>query len=347
MQKFKKCAMMTDIHFGRKNNSELHNRDCLDFIDWFCEQVAMDPDIDSIAFLGDWHEHRSSVNGMTLQHSYQGAKKLDSMELPVFFVTGNHDLFHRNKRDVFTTNHFEPLKNFHIISEKPLVLEKNNAVFFPYLFEAEYHTVLPKYAVKYDVLLGHFEFKGFVLTGESRVAEHGPDHTGFSHPKRIFSGHYHKRQSKDNVVYIGNTFPADFGDANDFKRGMAVYEFDTDILTFTDWAECPKYIQADLSIILDNPKAILKPNARVKSMIDIELTFEETVEIKEKLIKKFNLRELTLEETNDLKTVLAETEFNLDGFELESTSNIVKEMLRQVKSDKISAETLVKLYEAL
>jgi DNA repair exonuclease SbcCD nuclease subunit len=345
--KFNKLALTTDLHLGRKNNSEIHNKDCIQYIDWFCANVKADPEIDGVVFLGDWHEHRAAINGATLKYSYTAAKKLNDLGLPVFFIIGNHDLYNRNNRDVYTTNPFDSLENFHLVHEEPLVLPENSTAIFPYLFENEYHTVLPEYASKYDVLFGHFEFKGFVLTGETRVHEHGPDHKVFSHPKRIFSGHFHKRQETDNVVYIGNAFPGDFGDANDFKRGMATYEFDTDELTFFDWKDCPKYVRADLSEILESPKKYLHANARVKSLVDIELTYEESTELKETLIKKYKLRELSLEEPHDLQEALKDTEFDLEGFEMESTTTIVKEMLRQIKSDKISADMLVKMYEEL
>ena len=31
---FKKAAIFTDIHFGLKSNSTLHNEDCLAFVKW-------------------------------------------------------------------------------------------------------------------------------------------------------------------------------------------------------------------------------------------------------------------------------------------------------------------------
>ena len=36
---FKKAAVFTDIHFGLKGNSKVHNDDCEDFVDWFIEQA--------------------------------------------------------------------------------------------------------------------------------------------------------------------------------------------------------------------------------------------------------------------------------------------------------------------
>ena len=36
---FKKVACFTDIHFGLKGNSRVHNDDCEAFIHWFIEQA--------------------------------------------------------------------------------------------------------------------------------------------------------------------------------------------------------------------------------------------------------------------------------------------------------------------
>ena len=35
MNLFKKVACFTDIHFGLKSNSAVHNQDCEDFVDWY------------------------------------------------------------------------------------------------------------------------------------------------------------------------------------------------------------------------------------------------------------------------------------------------------------------------
>lgn len=343
---FNKAALFTDIHWGRANNSEVQNKDCLSYILWCCQQVRDDPDIDCVMFLGDWHQHRSAINGLTLKYSYKGAKLLNKLGLPIYMIIGNHDLYNRNNRDVNTTHQFESLTNITMVYDEPVILEANNTVLFPYLFGEEYHTVLPKYS-HFDVIMGHFEFQGFVTVGDNKVLEHGADHTIFDKPKRIFSGHFHKRQSKDNVFYIGNAFPMDFGDANDSERGMATYEFATDTLEYINWPDCPMYIKCKLSDLLDNPTAILSINARVRCLVDIPLSFEESNVIKEKFIKKFKLRELSLEDTTELNDILEDTEFTMDGMELESTDNIIKEMLRQLKSEKIDSNKLVSIYEGL
>ena len=36
---FKKAAVFTDIHFGLKSNSQVHNQDCEDFVDWYISKA--------------------------------------------------------------------------------------------------------------------------------------------------------------------------------------------------------------------------------------------------------------------------------------------------------------------
>ena len=345
MTKFKKVAMFTDIHFGRQNNSEVHNTDCINFIKWFCENVRNDKEIDAIFFLGDWHEHRAAINGMTLHYSQNGANLLNELGLPVYFVVGNHDLYFRNNRDIFTTVIFDKLENFTIV-DHPIILKENKCVLAPFLFEEEY----PNFFLDYkdcEIVAGHFEFKGFVLTGETVIKEHGPDPDSYTKPKRIFSGHYHKRQSKKNIHYIGNSFPADYSDANDTKRGMAVYDFRSDDLDYIDWPECPRYIKAKLSDLLASPKKVLHANARVKILVDQAITLTENNEIKKLFSEKFKLREIVLEEQQEPSPDLTDIEQEIEDLKLESVSEIVPELLKRVKSDKIKSATLVDIYRNL
>ena len=58
---FKKAAVFTDIHFGLKGNSKVHNDDCEDFIDWYI-QTAKENGCETGIFCGDWHHNRNSLN---------------------------------------------------------------------------------------------------------------------------------------------------------------------------------------------------------------------------------------------------------------------------------------------
>lgn len=344
--KLKKAGIFTDIHLGRKNSSEIHNNDCFEFIKWFVEQCKTNK-VDHVIFMGDWFEHRDSISGKTLDWSHKCIKYLqEELNLPVFFIIGNHDLVYRNTRNTFNTKIFEPFDNLIIIDDNLSVnIGGQSCLFCPYLFEEEYADQV-KNINSHDLVFGHFEFKGFVVTGETKVLEHGPEHEDFKKPKRIFTGHFHKRQNKNNVHYIGNTFPMDYSDANDTNRGMAVYNYENDELKYIDWENAPAYIQCKFSEMIKRPKKILKKNATVKCIVDDnDFGYEDILEIKNHLMETYSLRELKLEEPAEDYT----TSEDIDPEDLkgETTQEIILSLLEKISSDEIKPKKLKKIYKEL
>ena len=341
----KKIAMFSDLHMGRRSNSRIHNQDCLDYIKWFCCQV--DNTYTHVAFLGDWFESRSAINIETMEFSYQALQLINDLGLPVYFCVGNHDLHRRTTRDVHSVRMFNEMSNF-VVIDKPTVID--NILFSPFLFEEEYAKLIEHNDLW--AFAGHFEFRNFVLTGHSRVAEHGPDHKLFSGPKKIFSGHFHKRQSQDNVVYIGNTFPMDFGDAGDYERGMCTYYVAEDKVTFTNWSDCPKYYKTTLSKVIAEEWQPL-PKMKVKCIIDTELGYQDAQDLREAMTAAYDLRDFVLEEDREAKQGLLEG----DNCKVEETlldfgsiDEMVIGQLETVKEDKkakIDGALLVEIYKSL
>lgn len=346
-QKFKKLAIFTDIHFGRRSNSRIHNQDCLDFVLWFCDVVSKDLSYTHVCFLGDWFENRSTVNIETLEMSYKSLKALNSLGIPVYFVVGNHDLYQRTTRDLYSTRMFGELSNFKVVDR---VIIEDGLLFSPYLFEDEYKE-LTKH-LNLWAWLGHFEFRNFVVTGLNTVLGHGPDHTQFSGPKKILSGHFHKRQQQDNVVYVGNTFPMDFGDVDDQERGMCTYDVLADKLSFEAWPEAPSFMKVNLSDVI-NGNFSPEPRARVKCLADVKLSFLEAQELREGMVETFQLRDFSLtDDRTAIQEVLEGDNLAMDDSVLQSVSidELVIKQLKMIEQDanaKVEADMLVALYQDL
>lgn len=342
MGKLKRAALFTDIHFGRKNNSDVHNQDCTNFITWFISQCKK-YEVDHVAFLGDWFEERDSVNSLTGKYAMDCAKMLNDMGIPIYFIVGNHDLYYRDNRNVFASYIYSGLENFVLIDE-PLVVQETlvPTLYSPFLFEEEYGSLSKYFDI--PIWMGHFEFKGFVLTGETFKKETGPDPDKFSAPEHIFSGHFHKRQSAKNVSYIGNAFPMDFGDINDNKRGMAIFDYESSEAQYIDWEDCPKYMRVTLSDVLADP-SILSENARVKCIADSDITYSENSEIKQRLIEDHDLREFIIEE--NMTVTVTDGELTEEELETENTSSLVITLLGRVESPRIDTDTLIEMYKEL
>jgi hypothetical protein len=193
------------------------------------------------------------------------------------------------------------------------------------------------------------ELKNFFITGYNTLATHGADHHDFDKPKKIFSGHFHKRQANDNVVYIGNTFPMDYGDADDNERGMCIYDTNTDTVDFINWEDAPSYKRIKISKIVDGWKP--KKKMKVTCEVDIEMSYSESMFIKETYVKDYELREFIIQET--YKKELLEEELNSEQIkkDIEGLSNIddlILEDLTSIKDSKnIKGSVLADIYKDL
>ena len=113
---FKKAAIFTDIHFGLKSNSVLHNEDCLAFVKWATAK-AREEGCETCLFLGDWHHNRSSLNIVTLNYSLRALEHLNANFERVYFIPGNHDLYYRDKRDIQSVEWARHLPNVEICND--------------------------------------------------------------------------------------------------------------------------------------------------------------------------------------------------------------------------------------
>ena len=113
---FDSAIVFTDIHFGLKSNSLLHNQDCEKFVEWIIE-TAKQRAITTGLFLGDWHHHRASINLHTLDYSLRALEKLNAAFDQFYFIPGNHDLYYRDKRDITGVEWAKHLPNIHICND--------------------------------------------------------------------------------------------------------------------------------------------------------------------------------------------------------------------------------------
>lgn len=216
---FKKAAVFTDLHVGLKSNSIQHNTDCINFVDWFID-TAKKEGCETCFFLGDWHHHRASINTQTLSVSVQLLEKLNNAFDKVLVIPGNHDLYYREQRDIHSVEWAKHLPNLTIVND---FFNEGDVIISPWLLGEE-HEKLAKMKAKY--LFGHFEFPKFYMNAMVEMADHGAiNETHVSNFDLVFSGHFHKRQFRKNIWYIGNAFPHDYADKNDDDRGMMILEW--------------------------------------------------------------------------------------------------------------------------
>jgi len=334
---FKKAALITDIHFGLKSNSTLHNEDCLNFVKWATTK-AKEEGCETAFFLGDWHNNRASINILTLGYSLQALEHLNANFSTVYFIPGNHDLYYRDKRDVQSVEWAKHLPNVHICNDW---FSSGDVVIAPWLV-ANDHKRIPKLKGKY--MFGHFELPGYMMNAMVEMPEHGEvrrEH--FSNFDHVFTGHFHKRQTQKNITYIGNCFPHNYADAGDDERGLTILEWGNEP-TYHAWPDQPRYRVFNLSDLLHNTEALLSPAMHVRVNLDVAISYEESTFIKETFINTYQLREITLIPAKD--TTIADLEIR-DNIEFKSVDQIVYSQITTIDSKQYDPNLLLDLYRNL
>jgi DNA repair exonuclease SbcCD nuclease subunit len=333
---FKKVACFTDIHFGLKSNSSVHNQDCLDFVDWYIEK-AKEEGCDVGIFLGDWHHNRNSLNITTMDYSLRALEKLGAAFDQFYFFPGNHDLYYKDKRDIHSVEFGKYIPGITVVHEPTTI---GNVTLCPWLVGDEWKQIGKK---KADYIFGHFELPHFFMNAMVQMPDHGEIQIdAFDSYIKGFSGHFHKRQTKGNMHYIGNAFPHNFADAWDDERGMMVMEWGKEP-EFFSWPNQPTFRTVKLSQLIDDADTIILPKQHLRVGIDIDITFEEASFIKETFLQQYDIRELTL--ITERKDIEINTEIDVQAFE--SVDQIVSNQIVSIDSDTYNKNTLLDIYNNL
>ncbi len=228
-----KIAVITDQHFGARKNSKLFH----DFFAKFYEEVFF-PYLDANGItvcvdMGDTFDNRTGINYSALRWAKDNYfDLLRDRGISVYTVVGNHTAYYKNTNSV---NACELLlreyDNIRVVSEyEELNIGGLDIAFVPWVnAENEESTCKSLNKTKCRVVMGHLELNGF-LANAHHVMDHGQDKGIYERFERVYSGHYHHRNSQGNIHYLGNPYEIYWNDCGDV-RGFHI--FDTETLEHT------------------------------------------------------------------------------------------------------------------
>jgi len=338
---FKKAVIFTDLHLGKKNNSDIHNNDCLDYIDWMVAQ-AKEFGAETAICTGDFHDVRATINIKTMNYSIKVLEKLSAAFDKTYMILGNHDLFNKSSLTIHSLAYAPHIPNIHVI-EKPTTL--GNSTFIPWIADNDY---TPLSNAKSPYVFAHLELPNFYMNSQIRMPDHNQANAEmFNGPEYIFSGHFHKRQiyknkSGSEIIYLGNCFPHNYSDINDTSRGCVLLEHGKEPI-FVDWEDCPKYKIETLSNLLETPEDSLSAKTYMRVQTDMDLPYDEINFIRDTLQKQFNAREIIIlpKKSDELLQ-----EYNVD-VKFESVDHIVLTHIDALDTETFDKALLSSIYLGL
>ena len=336
MNLFKRAIFFTDVHFGLKSNSRLHNQDCLNFVD-FVIKTGKEQNCETCVFLGDWHNNRASLQIGTLNYSVQAIDKLSAAFDQIIFIPGNHDEHYRDTREMNSVVWAKKYENVRMFDEITTV---DDVCITPWLVGDE-HKQIKKIEAKY--MFGHFELPSFYMNAMVQMPDVGDLRRDDLKCETVFTGHFHKRQTNKNITYIGNAFPHNYADVGDDDRGCMILDWGKDPV-YIAWPDAPKYRKFLLSEILEDTDRLLLSNMYCRVEIDVDISYEEATFIKEQFIPQYNLRELSLIQRTDIE----EHSQTFDGeVNFESVDSIVTSHLTQLETAQYDRQLMLDIYRNL
>ena len=338
---FEKAIAFTDLHLGHKANSTEHNQDCVDFIKWMIDE-AKKQNINTCMFLGDWHHNRQTVNVETLNYSYECMKLLNDNFDEVYFIVGNHDLYFRDNRNISSLVYAKDLTNIIYINEKKVF---GDVAFYPWLVGDEWKELKSN---NYKYVFGHFELPDFYLNSMVKMPDSGElNGEHLMDNGKVFTGHFHKRQTRANVTYIGNAFPHDFNDVWDDERGVMILEWDKEP-EYKNWPDAPKYRRYSYDAVKDNHEKTFDGVSKLHLKVDYqenEVTYAEISAFRDMLNEKYDIRSIKLLSNLDSG--------DNEGLEVEeaatcdSVDTIVVEQISSIDSGEYDPNYLIQIYNEL
>lgn len=231
-----KVAIITDQHFGARNDSVAF----LDFFQKFYDNVffptLIENGVDTVLVLGDTFDRRKYVNFYALQRSKEMFfDKLRANNISVHMLAGNHDTYFKNTNDVNSPDLLlKEYDNINVIdTPQTITVNDTDICMMPWICPENYQQSMDEMKnTRAEICMGHFEIAGFAMY-KGMESHDGLDTTLFDKFDLVFSGHYHHRSSNGNIHYLGNPYELTWSDYND-PRGFHLFDLETRELEVID-----------------------------------------------------------------------------------------------------------------
>lgn len=229
-----KIALITDQHFGARNDSPIF----LDFYQKFYDETFFPTlekeGIKTVLILGDTFDRRKYVNFYSLKRTKEMFfDKLQAMDIHVQMLAGNHDTYYKNTNDVNSVDLLlREYNNVHVIDNpKTINVGQHDICMMPWICPENYESSLKELNdTKAQFCMGHFEIAGFAMH-RGMPSQEGLDRGTFRKFSHTFSGHYHHKSNADGIWYLGNPYQLTWQDYGD-DRGFHIFDLDTGDLEF-------------------------------------------------------------------------------------------------------------------
>ena len=267
-----KIAIINDTHFGARGDSQIFFDYFMRFFDDVFFPYLEEHNIDTIIHAGDLMDRRKFINFNILnQVRTRFMDKLKSKNIKMHCILGNHDVYYRNTNEINSIR--ELFSNDLTLYEKPEVVNFDglDIALLPWVNKTNKDQCVEFIkTASAPILIGHLELNGYqVMRGVD--FQGGMDKDPFDRYEKVLSGHFHCRQEKENVYYMGTQYQITFSDLHE-KKGFHILDTESRDIEFIENPHmmfyCLTYNDSSGPLDLDSLNFSNMKNAFVKIYIE-------------------------------------------------------------------------------
>ena len=223
-----KIALITDTHFGARNDNLAFNEYFYEFYEKQFFPYLKEHKIKHCVHLGDVMDRRKFI-------SYRIARDFRERFINSFkginfhMLVGNHDTFYKNTNDVNSLHELVDgkFKNIKVYSKTTEVdFGDCKILFVPWINSDNYsYTMEMLDTTSAQICMGHLELSGFQMQ-RGMIMTEGWDKRLFQKFDMVMSGHFHHKSDDGQIFYLGTPYEIYWNDYDD-PKGFHIFDTKT------------------------------------------------------------------------------------------------------------------------
>ena len=247
--------MVSDSHLGCRSNSVLWLEIIEDyFFEFFIPLAKKNYKKGDVLFhLGDVFDNRQSINLAAQNLGIRVFEELSKIFPETHIIVGNHDIMRKNSNDISSVDCLKYIPNVNVHKEpKVLTYGDSKCLLMPWRRDSAHEKeTLEKITESIDYMFCHTETQGVQISPSTyHLHEGGNDLSTFKRFKKVYSGHIHYRQEKENFILVGNPYQMTRSDRGN-QKGVYILDLKTGEHEFIQNEHSPVFIRYYINEILE------------------------------------------------------------------------------------------------
>ena len=228
-----KIALVTDLHFGARNDNLKVAAHQKKFYDDIFFPYLKENKINCVIDLGDTFDRRKYISFTSLKAAKaMFFDQLAKNNIWTHMLVGNHDAVYKNTNELNSVyllcQEYDNIIEYH--EPREVVIGDCPILMLPWINLGNNQQTMDMIKnAKAQIVMSHLELKGFAMS-KGHIQPEGMDHTIFDKFDMVCSGHYHHKSTDKNINYLGAPYEMTWQDYED-ERGFHVFDTETRELT--------------------------------------------------------------------------------------------------------------------